>query len=1810
MENITSPEFAFDSLENVRKRLLDLTTRNALLSYRAPKGKSLPIFGISPNQIFEILNQNELLQFEPVPMPSEKELSEQMIEGGNNSSINLPTSEEWAKILGLNLSPELPQQSTDSPKLQTNLYTLSLEARLKHIRNQANSALEETGANILYLALGFLEWTEKHNGKKRRAPLFTLPVSIEDKIKNGNKTYSVKLKEEGIFSNITLREKLAHDFDLVLPLIGEEQLPEDYFRDVEYVIKKNQPDWQVKRQAFLALLNFSKQAMYEDLNPDNWPEQTSLESHPLIKQLFSTSGKENNEKMTYSEEYLLDDIPNIHTKFPIIYDADSSQHSALIDAVEGKNLVIEGPPGTGKSQTITNLIAACINSGKSVLFVAEKMAALNVVKDRLDKAGLGDFCLEIHSHKTDKKKILADLVDSYNKRGTYSNIQQLQDNIVSYERYKKSLQNYVHLINQQWKQTGLTIHEILNRAVRFRNELSLSPSALALNLSDSLELDANQINHLEDNGKILHDIFNQVCQQSPSGHISGHYWYGVGNSSFLDYEEKQLISSLTDWNQQLEVLNQICLSWQEMFDVRLDFALTEANLRNLQTHLHNLPELRGDEILNTHLVNSDNLQTLSSFIQAYTTAHNKLASIQTVFKTETLDIPEQYTEISQIIEKIYKICSNSQINIEEFSSALQILQKLQQTISSLEDELTIIRKDTPTNLHHLFGNNLESFHELSIFVELIDQLPSNLWQHRDDIFDNPDLDSVLSQLVGVFKTLTPLHQKLSSIFDLGSLPDVTDLQNHLSVLENGGFFKIFSSTWRTAKNAVIGLACQAKPNIKNLQAALPDLISYKQQLDEADRINRLTPVLDQRYQGAQTPVEQIQALRAWYQAVRKEYGSGFGDRVRTGTALLALDRNLAYAIRDSYRQTLCRLNKNVSDGLKHAYVIFDKIPHLVDRKINLADPDAPLRKLISSLETVLKMLGLYVATSKNTVAEIIKSNQILEEAAKLYQSLPQYNLEFIPETWSLPLVFSQFDINSVESVQNTLSVLNAANQHTAIILALRVSPSRETYLKLLDFGKRFNMTLQQAETTETQFMNFGEIDKAAWGGEKDLVGLLEKNLTAIMNPLWLPTWTNYVKTRQQLSSTGLEKIIRCLESRQIQPEQLEQAIGLAIYHRLSQDIFAENASIRDFNGLSHQAIINKFKDDDKKLMKWQRQKIAFNASRKDVPQGVGSGRTSNYTEYSLIRREHEKKKRHIAIRSLLDRAPKAVKALKPCFMMSPMSVAQYLKPGSFQFDMIIMDEASQILPEDAIGALARGAHEGSCSIIVGDPKQLPPTSFFHSSVSNEDDEENMVAVEQSESILESVASHGSFFTRRLRWHYRSRHESLIAFSNKHFYDSDLVLFPSPMEEADDLGIRFTKVNGCFENSRNVEEARKIVAKALEILQASPDESIGMVAMNSQQRDEIQIQFEQQLQEYPHLQVLVDEKAKTDPVFIKNLENVQGDERDVILISMTYGPATIGGKVYQRFGPINSASGWRRLNVLFTRAKKRMHIFSSMGSLDILAAETSSKGVKALKAFLEYCERGHLHQAVITGKASDSDFEIAVIDALKKYGYQCEPQVGVNGFFLDIAVRNSNRPNQFLIGIECDGATYHSAKSARDRDRLRQEILEGLGWEVHRIWSTEWFKNPEAALMPILNRLKELEKKFPSRGTDNVDTSQSETISKPTGYIGNANSENEVTNPKTEPYIYQEAENNEEFSLNDSTSLKEKLQDLARKIEVEYPDIPAERRILRPAMIEALVHSLPTSREDFLADIPSYLRENIHAAEGKYLDEIFQLIIDN
>lgn len=487
---------------------------------------------------------------------------------------------------------------------------------------------------------------------------------------------------------------------------------------------------------------------------------------------------------------------------------------------------------------------------------------------------------------------------------------------------------------------------------------------------------------------------------------------------------------------------------------------------------------------------------------------------------------------------------------------------------------------------------------------------------------------------------------------------------------------------------------------------------------------------------------------------------------------------------------------------------------------------------------------------------------------------------------------------------------------------------------------------------------------------------------------------------------------------------------------------------------------------------------------------------------------------------------------------------------------------------------------------MGDPKQLPPTTFFDRIV--DDGVEDPTGIEESESILDATLP--MFPTRRLRWHYRSQHENLIAFSNHSFYERDLVLFPSPHKQTKNYGIQYFRLpRGCFVNQRNMEEARAISeAVKVHFMQRS-EETLGVVAMNREQRQQIALAIEMQAKNEPGFQELLDEDAlRHESLFIKNLENVQGDERDVIFISMTYGPKEPSGKVHQRFGPINSDVGWRRLNVLFTRSKKRMHIFSSMGSEDIVVSPSSKRGVHALRDFLNYCETGILHKVDrYTGRSPDSDFEISVMSLLRDVGFECIPQVGVAGYFIDVAVVDPGNPGRYLMGIECDGATYHSAKSARDRDRLRQIILERLGWRIHRIWSTDWFKNPHGELATIIRELNEI--KSPIVNVEPVIDSDADDII------------SILKDPETE------RENVDTFSLNVG-SLKAKLIQFDREvIRKKFPETPEEKQLLRTAMLEALLKVTPTSKSEFHELIPLHIREQTEPAEGMYLENVFEII---
>jgi very-short-patch-repair endonuclease len=403
--------------------------------------------------------------------------------------------------------------------------------------------------------------------------------------------------------------------------------------------------------------------------------------------------------------------------------------------------------------------------------------------------------------------------------------------------------------------------------------------------------------------------------------------------------------------------------------------------------------------------------------------------------------------------------------------------------------------------------------------------------------------------------------------------------------------------------------------------------------------------------------------------------------------------------------------------------------------------------------------------------------------------------------------------------------------------------------------------------------------------------------------------------------------------------------------------------------------------------------------------------------------------------------------------MSPMSVATFLVQGAMEFDLVIFDEASQVKVVDALIPILRGKQ----IVVVGDSKQMPPTDFFSRTYENEEDEE-----ENKTGDIESIL--GMFLAQgvnesMLKWHYRSKHDSLINVSNQEFYDGRLMVFPSSGANDKATGLKFNHIpESIYERGTsrtNPFEARKVAEKVMLHAKTNPELTLGVVAFSTAQRDCIILELERLRRQDSSTEKFFS-KINLEEFFIKNLENVQGDERDVIYISIGYG-RTEHKKVTNSFGPVNREGGERRLNVLITRARLAMEVFCNFTADDLETQSTTPFGVKALKSFLKYAENGVLESRFETGRETDSPFEDEVISAIKKMGYDVEPQVGSAGFFIDIAVKDPNKPGKYILAIECDGASYHSSVSARDRDRLRQNVLEGMGWKFHRIWSTDWFR---------------------------------------------------------------------------------------------------------------------------------------------------------
>ena len=1693
-----------DAIERLREELLDLTRRNSLINASYNRGKKfIHIVDELPAQVCSSLLDQDELSFESIPDPTDKEIKQWLKRKEKNEGT--PTPIEVASWHNIDLNSNLARESRkgigrrhSDKALQTPYYAKELEARLKSIQREADLQIQETGMNTLCLTIGYLEWFESKNSDKAcLSPLFSIPVTlVKGKLNQKTQTYSYTLAWSGedLITNLSLAKRLERDFDFILPPLlpdtdGNLQEVEAYLTQVAKTTQKAFPRWSVLRRGTLAFLNFAKLLMYNDLDTDKWPE---LLTHKLVR--AAILGSERNgpsETNSFSSEHHIDDIPDLHTNFPLVDSADSSQYSAIIDALNGENLVIEGPPGTGKSQTIANLIAALLNQGKTVLFVSEKMAALSVVKDKLSNLKLGDFLLELHSHATKKMGV----IDSFKTRLNHrleTSPRTLQKEISKNQNLTTTLNKHARLVNTRWNDTELTISEIFTAYTRENESLDSKLKVTAENLiikNIETPYDREELYRRAEN---FRKSSLQIAENCKNANIALHPWFGVTSGKLTHVDKPHVITLLKAWKTSLLAVNE--LIQDQCSFIKQPIELAYSDIPYIQDFLDRFPDHRGIfwNMLCWGLDCNENKQVFEKLIFEISTIkrqNNELAYHLPL--DQVISIPKfEHSDLTQDADALE---ISNHLTIDELSSINNYLDTVDKHSNIIHQILEEYDDFCEGLIPKELKPNEATIVSVQRFVAVCNWVMKNntAQTKRSEEFLSKDALEHIHKVKEKLAAYLKVKKRFDVDYDTDSLPSISDLTTcttHLKEavvltrLLNSNYKKsigILRSCFRGSKKAFKKI--DLNTHIQNLSLIHSTKSAYSEVLKEHP-IN-----LNAIFEDSNFSPSDLDRSASWHKDLMEHFGENEG-KLLSVFKLGELERWLIHSPIDK----LMAVERILSAGLPES---IDKLTKSLNYLDTISEQELP------HIETSVKIVKLtehpwyrnlrgfsrklHIARDYSLVygeqilrTSITQISKVDDLKAKI--SLFYNHFRIINETLEQQIDVSKFPLSEIfQRVSRTYRVLSdniftndallASRQ--LFINAIQNNSTIEGFKKYESWALSILETYALAETSYLELNKILILDLQYWlGAQKTLLPtMIDRCQLAVDHDQQFVEYALFLQGKSNLSAVAPPLIIKAILSKCETEDSLRSLCRMGIMRAYTNDIFHTHGNIRCFQGISHDSYISEFKISHQKLQKLRRRQIAIEIGSRYVPSGDRGYRVSEHTGAYLISRECEKQKGHIPIRQLLSRAAGAAQGLKPCFMMGPRSVAQYLTPSKLKFDVLVIDEASQLKPAEALGACARASQ----IVVVGDSKQLPPTSFFDRNV--DEDEDDQIALSDNESILDAARG-ANFQSRILRWHYRSRHESLIAFSNKNFYSNELELFPSPQRTSSDYGIEyFYMEDGLFENQQNRVEAWAIAKRVEHLILNTPQISLGVATMNRRQSDLIEGYVEQIAKENCLFDSALNENRESSEVlFIKNLETVQGDERDVIIISCTYGRGKLGNTP-QRFGPINGEMGWRRLNVLFTRSRTRMEIFSSMHHGDIKLTENSSRGIHALREFLHYAETGHLSSAEKSERPADSDFEIAVADMLKTHGYNCDFQVGVTGFFIDIAVQHPANPNRHIMGIECDGATYHSAKSARDRDCLRQEILESLGWKIRRIWSTDWFNDPQRCITPILRELEILGK---------------------------------------------------------------------------------------------------------------------------------------
>ncbi len=1634
-------------IEDWKSRLIDLSRRNNLLYFKPSKRGNLSVSRPNMETIFNklVLRKRKLEFWYP---PEEAESFQGQLQSANLSFL----SEKSRPAANQLVCEELGR--TDLEKVLKNLHRRSL------------LDYRERGVRILHAAFGILVWKEKETDEEIRSPLVLVPIELGRESFREPFFISVPPVEEEVILNPALQVKLKTVFKIELPPLPEYweyQSLTDYFSAVTKIA--NEFGWRVEATVEIGLFSFHKLVIYNDLDAN----AEVIKRHPLIRAIAGIEGIPLTQG-ALPEEKDVDIIQPPEKTFQIL-DADSSQRVSIEYALRGQSFVMQGPPGTGKSQTIANIIAECIAHGKSVLFVSDKMAALEVVYKRLREVGLSSFCLELHSSKANKQEVVAELKRCLDEQLVPRKLPSAHE-FEKMAEMRENLGNYVVALHQKRPTLQKSAYEILGELP----SLECVPF-VQVELPNPASLTPQKMRELEDLMRRLEHVW-QVMEEPDFP------WRGYRGNTYDIEVRSELSTVLGNLISTIDALkleagkyaNQLGLKTPLTFDqVKWLIGIGDLVSESPKPEAMWVTQPNLDQLISE----AETLLATSEWRKA--TRNRLLERYNAAFFDLALDRSAEFEAALSAIDKLLR-----HSNIEES----ELLEKRENLLNFARHTQVLSAKwnEKSRQLAQMLGLSTENLTPERVrklariaFLCFSEDKPETRWldpthfQRVKEEFPKikKDYQEQKTLKIRLEKTYT------SEFFKI----DLNELISRYSD-QYKSFLRWFRPSFHRDQKQIALLTHDGKvPN-----SVLQDLLDARRlktlNAEIEASAESVQSLLGHFYQGYSTDFERIENAIETTSELFKLTGTSWipeelSQLVSYGSDPPLVIRQLGNELGESFEKW-DQFAKELSSLLPMSRLPASSLP-LYETPITLL-----LQEWASSLEKQLTVLcEMTNETLKTSRGKEPQNYKQLIDDLKDAENVRKKEAEILGEKVFLQTKFG-FRFAGLETRwEEILSVLHWTRKLQTLFGS---SPIPELFADIVSRGaayapsnsdliKHYDAALKSLAALESRFET-----ELTYQGQR----LQEMSLEAMQDRVkWLrervddlQVWVDFKETKKLFSLRGLTAFFDRLVTKPPPASQLVDIFRKAAYQEWLNSLYNEDPHLGNFRREKHEQMIAEFIKLDQELIRLSSNRV-IEAANSRKPQDILI--QADNSEVTTLLKEAMKKRRLMPIRDLLQKIPNLLSRLKPCLLMSPISVSQFLPSELMKFDVILFDEASQIVPEDAVGTIYRG----KTIVIAGDNKQLPPTSFFQKSLLEDIDWDEIrdEDVEVFDSILDECVGIG-LPVKTLRWHYRSKHEELIAFSNHHFYDDTLITFPSAIAKHETLGVKLVHVpDGVYDRGGrrdNLREAEVIADLVFEHFQKYPKKTLGVVTFSIAQMDAVEEVIEHRRKQQPEYEHFFKED-RLEGFFVKNLENVQGDERDVMMLSLGYGYDP-QGQITMNFGPVNKAGGERRLNVAVTRGRERTIFVTSIKASDIDIESAKSAGTSILHGYLEYAEKGPEALKLPKLKAGEfeSPLEEDVAMVIQRLGYKVVPKVGYSGCPIGMGVVDPNDSGNYILGIEFDGATYQSSNSARDRDRLRAQVLKQLAWRIHRIWSPAWVARRDSEIRRLADALEEARRCQPEK----------------------------------------------------------------------------------------------------------------------------------